>query len=431
MVLLLSACSVVDKNTKDVLQLVHSGSFEDAKQLLDKVENDDSISSDQKSEILEVVKMDLIPTVDKNVESFKNDEISVKQLLDIYSGYRSLGIEELTKEVTESERSIDHLLISRTAFNLGEAELEKGNYKKAIDQYKNVTSDDIKYNLASEKIDEAKNALLVEIQKEVKEVNLDSYADLLKAVSHLKEYEPYLKEDERYESLVEDIKELYLSEALDIVDNLVNEKQLDQAEEELKLIQSIYGTTSDISKRLSDIQDEQETKRKQRKEELLTNFDVHYDSMIDVTRIAPKGIDPFNLDIPRNSFVFFPMIQVGGKDLDSGIVAISVVTGFSQSDWIFMDKIIFKANEKRFSWSLSYGERNSQVGGGHIYEWVLINGLIDAGLKGDLEVLANSSSVDIRFDGDNRSRDEKLSKSQIQQIKDTIELYELLNVFGL
>lgn len=426
--MLLSGCSEISKNSNEIISFVEKENYRDARILLGDINNDKTISNEDKKEIISKVETKLSSEIDKLVEDFKNDEVSVKKINKTLNGYVQLDIEGLTRKAKKNLVSLEDLIGSREALINGEKYLKNKEYNYAIDEFSLVIKDDVKYKNAKNYIKEIKPKLLKIVKEEA--VSIKENDSNRRAFIYLKDHLEYFKGNDSFETVMDKYQKAYYQESIQKVNEFRTKNDLDSAVKELETLKNDVNSTSEIEKLLVEIKGEQEKVKKERIEQLLASMDKHYDSMDDITRIAPKGIDPFELNIPKGSFIFFPMIQLSGQDMSKGIVAISVVAGFSQDDWIFMDRISFNVDGNRFNWELAFGEAETQVGWGSIYEWVFKNSLGDSNLKNDLQKIANGASVNIRFDGDTNSRDESLSNSQIQQIKDALELYDLLNTYG-
>jgi glycerophosphoryl diester phosphodiesterase len=356
----------------------------------------------------------------------------VKEINETLNGYDILGIEGLSKEVNEAKEALKELIVSRESFNNGEGYLEDKKYKNAIDDFLKVIKDDVKYEQAQNYINEIKPKLLEQVKEEaITKKQSNKNTGSFESFEHVKKHEDYFKDNDSFVSMLGEYEKAYYDENIQYINELKANKDYEQALKELETMKTLIEPTDEINKQVAEVKSLQELEKKKRKEQLLAGMSIHYDSMDDITRIAPKGIDPFELNIPQNGYVFFPIIQLSGQDIDNGITAISAIAGFSQDDWIFMDRISFNVDGERFRWDFAYGDAQTEVGWGSIYEWVFRNSLLESNLKDDLQIIANGESVTIRFDGDTNSRDETLSKKQIRQIKEALELYELLNKYGL
>ncbi|MBB6453693.1 tetratricopeptide (TPR) repeat protein [Salirhabdus euzebyi] len=428
-VVFISGCSAVKENTNEVISFVENEEYVQAKEKLDEVAQSTELSEEDKDKINRNIEQELIKEVGALKESFQNEEVDVETLHNQLSGYKVLGLNKLIEKINQTDIELESLINSRVAFTNGERHIENKDYDLAIDEFSMVIEEDAKFAQAQTYIDESYESLLTQVKNEA--VSLEEKEEYSNAYTYVKGFTAYFTDDDSYIELLNQYEELYFEQSLAEVEKLKANNELDKAVYQLEQMESELGKKEEIVTLLHETKAQQEEQVKQKREALLSNMNQQYDSMDDITRISPKGIDPFTLNIPQGSFVFFPMIQIAGQDLDSGIAAISVVTGFSQDDWVFMEKISFNVDGDRFSWELDYGERGSEVGWGSIYEWVIKNSLVDGNIKGDLEKIANAESVEIRYDGDSSSRDETLSQTQIQQIKDTLELYEMINKYGL
>lgn len=422
----LVGCTAVSKSSNEVISLVESGDFQQAKKALDGLANNESFTNDEKNKVTSKIETELSLELDSLTEKFKNDEINVKEMNETLSGYESLRLDELSKKVKETKDTLKGLIFSRESFAKAEENFKNKNFRNAIDEYLRVVKDDSKYKQAQDNINLATSELLTEVKDEVG-TKKNSYEIL----SYLRNYEKYLKDDESFNTLLKENEKKYYDESINNIKGLIANKDYDKAISELETVKSLTKPTDEIEKLLKEVNDIQKKLKTERINQLLATMNRKYDSMTDMTRIAPKGVNPFSLDIPQGGYVFLPIITFSGQDIEDGIAAIGIATGFSQDDWIFMKNIKFNVDGDRFEWRLSYGEAETEVGWGAIYEWVLLNNLTHSNLKSDLQKITNAKSVTIRFDGDVYSRDETLSSNQLQRIKDALELYELINKYGL
>ncbi|MEH7180518.1 hypothetical protein [Neobacillus vireti] len=426
---LLSGCSAVSKNSKEVITLVESEDYKQAEKRLEELTENEKLSADEKKEVRSKIQKEISTEIESLIENFKNDEVSVKEVNKNFNGYDSLRLSGVSEKVDKAKETLKELIVSREAFVKGEKFVKDKKYDYAIDEFLKVIKDDVKYEKAQEYISDTKSKLLEQVKVEAIKKKESGMVKI--ALEDLKKHEKYLKENDSFNTMIDEYGELYYVESMKNINGYRTNKEYDNAIKELETLKTLIEPTEEIGNLLTEIKGEQEKQKRERREQLLANMSSNYDSMDDLTRIAPRGVNPFVLDIPQGGFIFFPIIQFSGKNMDSGISAISIATGFSQDDWIFMDRISFNVDGERFSWELSFGEADSQVGWGSIYEWVLMNSILKTNLKNDLKKIANAGSVTIRFDGDTNSRDETLSKQQIQQIKDALELYESINKYGL
>lgn len=425
-IVILTGCSEGTKISKEVINLVTDKNFQQAEKILEELNSSTSLDDEEKNEVKSKIQKELITKIEKLSEEFIKDEINAKSMNEILNSYDSLGMDEISKVVKEKREDFNKLINSRESFAKGEMQLQKKQHKSAIDEFTKVIEEDSKYQQSQDYIRDC----LPELLKDVEE-NVKNMAKSYDVIVYLKDHEKYFTDNETFNTLFEDGKSAYYDESMRIAKEHREKKEYDKAVKELSTLISTVDTDDEVKTLLTEVKDEQKEQERARKNNLLANMNQQYDSMDDLTRIAPKGIDGFNLNIPNGSFIFYPVVQISGQDLESGILAISVVAGFSQDDWIFMDKISFNVDGERFNWDIPFGDRNTEVGWGSIYEWMIKIDLLDSTLKEDLYKIANAKSVVIRFDGATNSRDETISQKQKQQILDALELYELLNKYGI
>lgn len=138
----------------------------------------------------------------------------------------------------------------------------------------------------------------------------------------------------------------------------------------------------------------------------LKNFKINDDKFKGITFIHHK----------REGDEFYPYLSV-----KNGILNMRLVGYYSGKNWIFFDKIILLVNGNTYD--ISFPDTNRTVGSGYIYERGDIR--VNHELLNNLKEISNAEKIEIRFSG-KYVNDSKLSKNQIQVLKETIDLYERL-----
>jgi len=100
--------------------------------------------------------------------------------------------------------------------------------------------------------------------------------------------------------------------------------------------------------------------------------------------------------------------------------------GFNLNDWIFFNKILILADDKRFEIDFNeYKDKDSDVtNDGHVREWIDV--FAGDNLKSQLSIIAEAKNVTVRFTG-KYYKDFILSPTQKSQIKNIIGYYNYLD----
>lgn len=99
-----------------------------------------------------------------------------------------------------------------------------------------------------------------------------------------------------------------------------------------------------------------------------------------------------------------------------------VIYGFSQDDWVFMDKIIFNIDGSIREILVPYSDRKTDIGNG-IVEWV--DRLVEPTDIGFLQSIANSKKTLVKFSGDTKQRSFTVSQNQKNALKQILRYYLL------
>lgn len=358
------------------------------------------------------------------VNDFKEDRSSIDTLEDHFDNFSSLNIQLINEEITKLVKELDPLVISREAFAKGLHHYENERKAPAIDQFNKVIREDVKYDEAQSYISDIKEDLFEEIKKQSKEYYKENRFGI--AFNTLKDYEKYFADREEYRKLLSKYEEKYIDMIMEETKTLRKEQNYLDAIQLLKDLRKNIGAKEEINTIIKKVEAEQEKYEKENRDKLLAKMNIQYDSFEDLTRISPKGTNVFVFDIPSNDFIFIPFIQFLGEDIDNSFPMISVLTGFTQRDWIFMDQIIFNVDGERFVWEINYRDRSTDVEFGAIYEWVVFTRNSAPLLMDTLRAISKANTVELRFSGATNFRDEKLSDKQKNQIKSIFELYDML-----
>ena len=145
----------------------------------------------------------------------------------------------------------------------------------------------------------------------------------------------------------------------------------------------------------------------------MKNFTIKKDEFSNNTWYEHKNSPRY-----RNSNGFYLYF---GVNEDIGVCALRMVLQYYDDDWLFIKNIIFSIDGENYQYVPEDMKRDNS--GGYIWEW--FDEPIDP--HSDLvQALANSHSVKIKLNGSDYYDTRTLNQKQIQGIKETFELYNLL-----
>ena len=146
---------------------------------------------------------------------------------------------------------------------------------------------------------------------------------------------------------------------------------------------------------------------------LMKNFQFKKDEFSNNTWYEHKNTPRYR---NSNGFYFY-----FGVNEDIGVGALRMVLQYYDDDWLFVKNIIFSIDGDNYKFVPEDMKRDNS--GGYIWEW--FDEPIDS--QSDLvQALANSHSVKIKLNGSDYYDIRTLNQKQIQGIKETYELYNLL-----
>lgn len=161
------------------------------------------------------------------------------------------------------------------------------------------------------------------------------------------------------------------------------------------------------------------------------NVTVEYDDMEDQYAVVPKGCEPFYVNIDYSRNIDCKLIVKSGRPL------FNLCLGFEQSDWIFMDEIIFDCDGEKFTWNVDYFDRGTDIHGGEIAEWYAVlhnpkaSGSADKikNLAPLVEAMTHAETVKVRFNGEGH-KDVVIPSKHIAQIETIWSLYQALDFYA-
>lgn len=119
---------------------------------------------------------------------------------------------------------------------------------------------------------------------------------------------------------------------------------------------------------------------------------------------------------------------------DDGSVFLRISLGFTEDDWIFMNKIIVDCDGQQFSFTVDYGDRDTNVSGGEVTEvWTVIHTTAYSydsqykDLTKMMTAMETAKSVKIRFSGSDGHYDYSIPQSEVNNIVVYWKVYNILD----
>ncbi|WP_198155026.1 hypothetical protein [Salisediminibacterium beveridgei] len=215
-----------------------------------------------------------------------------------------------------------------------------------------------------------------------------------------------------------------MAEGLERVEILLDDGRYQAVLEGLEELLDYGVMKSELDEMIDETQETLKAQEDETKERLQAAITEYYDDVTGDTIYVPEGHSTQYVDIDRNQTSFYPRIVESGS-----ISMFTIVAGFGQDDWVFFDSIIFNADGERFTWDLSYFDRQSEVGGG-VFEWYILSELDIPTIMDDLELISSSDEVQVRFQG-NGFRDYTLTENDKNKIRDMFDFYHLNEFEGI
>ena len=162
-----------------------------------------------------------------------------------------------------------------------------------------------------------------------------------------------------------------------------------------------------------------EQERKERIIELTSGMTVETDDMENTTTyLYPSDV---NMREAEEGIKFAAMI-VEDNNIDKSRLSFGAI--YEGDDWIFFEKIYFKADNERFSINTPHLAAKNEVFMGGVRE---IHEIKNNKKNRDyLRKIANARNVKMRFSGDGHSRERDMTPTEIEHIRNILELYDLM-----
>lgn len=235
MLLLLSGCS----DTMVITDFLKNENFDEAVAQYNKMEKPDAS-----------IEKAFIAKLDSIYEDFKNnsaDYTATTAKIESISHIDNLIVQN---ECGNTEKKVNALNDSRTAFETGESFEKDNNYNEAIKQYSLVIEEDSNYDAALEKIASCSKKLSEETIASAEEFVRN--ADYESALKTLNEAQNLLPNDTDITKAITVYSESYVDDIIGQADELAQGKNLDEAEKLIKNALKIAPNNQKLNDKLSE-----------------------------------------------------------------------------------------------------------------------------------------------------------------------------------
>ena len=395
----------------------------------------------------------------KTEEKFAKGSITYDDAMAVVIGISSYDCGEEGRELKTAVNEINQ---SKKAFGNADAALQKEDYLSALRAYESVIEKDVEhYGNAQKGIETTRETLCSSaVENANKSISDGNYVDAFLTLDAVGEYS-----DDAVKTLQEEITKQAQEQIEKAANALIAQgdykaayQYLEKQPEELKTdkIKSIATTateqlyaqaesfagngdydgaiallSNEDGKAIntdceSKIQDYKKSQNIVKLKALASGVRVRYDKIDkDYTLNTSSN---FGQEIWNRRRNVYSNVRV-----NSGSEPIfAVFFGFRQDDWIFMDEIIVDCDGKQFELTVDYDTRTTKVGWSGILELTFF---MDWDYKAENNVLplepmvnamTTANEVCVRFRGDDGIKDVTISSSQISQIKQMWDIYQIL-----
>lgn len=343
-----------------------------------------------------------------NEEKTYEDVVRFLNAMDFYGDEPAALIEKVNK-----------ISVSRAAYSKADQLFQSGDYEGAIKLYRSVIIDDVSnYEKVPKKIEECIVAIREEVKKDVATLlKDDKYHDAILLLNSISE--KYLNDD--LSETKSDIVQQLSAEAESLKEN----KKYDEA---IALLTDDKGLPidTDLSAQVREYKKEVNIQTLQ---SLKPYISVKYDTIEKKYTIDPKGQG--TVWASRNRQSIFPSITVDTS------TSFGLLFGFTNSDWIFTEKIIIDCGDKQLTLPADYSNSERDVGYGSIVEVVAYihrenntSGLFKLAsaqnLQPIIKTMGEAEKVTVRFKGSKGYKDAAISSAHIEQICNLWKIYKIL-----
>lgn len=202
-----------------VIENIRNGKYETAKEIYaSDIDND----SDKSVELREKLEM----YISECKEDYYNEIISYEEMKNIIEIIEYFDINKLAEEITELKTYVNKINTSRTAFNIAEEFMQKGNYKEAINNYALVIPEDKYYETSRTKKQEAVDSYRQYVLTEAE--TCASKGDYLTAVSLLDSALEIIENDTSIETQINMYKEEQMASIIEDAKSKAEEFRAEQ-----------------------------------------------------------------------------------------------------------------------------------------------------------------------------------------------------------
>lgn len=325
----------------------------------------------------------------------------------------------------ESFSYLDKLKESKAQFARGN-DLLQTDKGEAITCFKKVIEIDSNYEKAQNLIEETKVSYSVQVIEEVKQ--LASEEKYKQALEKIEKASTILGINEELKTLEDTYKVSINKQLLGEVDELIQDKKYIEA---IALIDGnlAYDLDGSMATKRNELESLKEGAVKEELQEIKTRLTVTYDDVAKKYTIVPKGYSTKYNNISATTNIEL-RLAVDDRPI------LMMITGFVNSDWIFMERITFACDDFREEVELEYFDRGSKViWGGGVAEWYIFahnDSEIQTSQIRNLEEIITqiiaSDKATIRFSGESYV-DHLITAKEKQTIQDIWEVYTILNEY--
>lgn len=152
------------------------------------------------------------------------------------------------------------------------------------------------------------------------------------------------------------------------------------------------------------------------KEEALKGLVISENMDGTLRKYLPAGFDPNFINISDTIRIYPQIIE----DKRTGQATFYVICGFHNRNWVFYDKVIFNADNKKFKFAVTH--KKTQITNFFVSEWNYFNNITDAGLLEVIAELIHAKEASITFYGSGTFT-HVLTAKEREILKSFLELY--------
>ncbi|GAA0338226.1 hypothetical protein GCM10008967_30610 [Bacillus carboniphilus] len=414
-IILLSGCQIVGDHVDTIVQYIEEEKPKEAVNSFNEAMADSSLSDKGKDRVKNKISKALISNIETVTENYLNKEENPEIVSLVLETYKNIDIPEVTELIEEKEEEVFPIIEAREKLSKGLEAIDNKQYVEGIQLLSQVNRDTPEYKKAQ---DEAQKARKIYFDKTIKQSQaLYSNGDYEEAYILLSRLESSVTNVEVENKLAE-YRLAFVESKLAEADEFVGENKYTEA---FTILDHVEGITGEDE--LTSIKREEYMFMQTRFwDELITSYEKettqYYDEFDDFTVIAPKDHSAEYVDIFPNETSFYPRIVVA-----DGYSYLEIVTGFGDSNWLYLESIAFLVDGEPFTWSFDYYSVMDDYDEYGVYEWMIFDESIQPMLLDDLKKIAGSEDAVLRFYGEGyiEHKITEVEKEQIQLFLDIIE----------